>query len=478
MDRKRREFLNVFRGAARAAIRGALEPDDPAGGLKGARDWVEREGLDDEAHHLLVASLFLSRGAGRPAPWRCDRLAAVFGTPGRTRPGGNRRIWREKIQMMPVAPRRLLLRMLLCAALVVPVACADAGPPDHADGVSDSPMVIRGVPTCSDCEIGFDTLAVLGATSDPSSIRPDAMAAGCMVSHSNDGVSRVSGLVGGGQLLEYRGSGGSTRTLGRMGEGPGEFGRNLRIVEVHDTLFIVDLTNGRMAVADRDARFHRVWSLPVRIHSLAPLPEGRWLLHGRPRSEEDGSPLFRIVDGEGREEHSFGTVSPTHGEMDQWVVGPDGTGGFWAASMWEYALHRGSTDGELRKVLSREVEWFPEGTTWSEDQLTVDPAPPLVTHVMAFEGGTRVGVVITLADERWSPDMPESAGSVEWFRRSFDSVLEVLDLEAGTVVASVRSDDWLAPICGTDLLYTVVPGPDGDTRAVVLRPRLMGEGDR
>ena len=60
VDRKRRDFLNVYRGAARAAIRGALERDDPTSGLKGARDWVEQEGLDDEAHHLLVASLFLA----------------------------------------------------------------------------------------------------------------------------------------------------------------------------------------------------------------------------------------------------------------------------------------------------------------------------------------------------------------------------------------------------------------------------------
>ena len=369
-------------------------------------------------------------------------------------------------------------RVLLAMALVVPVACVDARPADRGGERVDAPMVIRGDPTCGDCAIRFDTLAVLGASSDPASIRPDALAAGCMVSHSENGVSRVAGLVGGGQILEYRGSGASTRSLGRMGAGPNEFGRNLRIVEAHDTLYIVDLSNGRMAVTDLDAGFHRVWSLPVRIHSLAPLPEDKWLLHGRPQGEEDGSPLFRIVDGEGHEERSFGAVSPIHGEMDQWVVGADQMGGFWAASMWDYELYQGSTNGDLNKVVTREVEWFPKGTTWTEGQLTVNPAPPLVTHVMGLEGGMRVGVVVTLADERWSPDMPEISGSVEWFRRSFDSVLEVLDLEAGTVVASVRSDDWLAPICGTELLYTVVPGPEGDTRAVILRPHFTGSAER
>ena len=368
------------------------------------------------------------------------------------------------------------VRILLYLGLLLSGACVDGRPVDLSGGASDSTVVIRGAASCTDCQIHFDTLGVLGAPSDPASIRPDALAEGCMVAHSSDGVSYVSGLVGGGQILEYRGGGASTRSLGRAGAGPEEFGRNLRIAEVDDTLFIADLSNGRMAVADSEGRFDRVWSLPVRLHSFAPLPEGRWLLHGRPNPTDSG-PLFWIFDSEGREERSFGTVSPIHGEMDQWVVAPDGSGGFLAASMWEYALYQGSATGDLRKILSREVDWFPEGTTWTEGQLTENPAPPLVTHIMALEGGTRVGVVVTLADDRWSPDMPESAGSAEWFRRTFDSVFEILDLEDGTVVASLRSDDWLAPICGTELLYTVVPSSDGDTRAVVLHPQLTEGGD-
>lgn len=53
---------------------------------------------------------------------------------------------------------------------------------------------------------------------------------GCMIDSLSTGHFVVSGVVGGGQLLVYPPEGGSAiDTIGRLGQGPGEFGQSVRI---------------------------------------------------------------------------------------------------------------------------------------------------------------------------------------------------------------------------------------------------------
>jgi hypothetical protein len=353
--------------------------------------------------------------------------------------------------------------LILCGT-----SCVDATSGRSGGAVADTGVaVVEGDAACSGCDIIADTLAILGSPTDPASIRSDAPVAGCMVGIPERGHYIVSGLVGGGQLIEYADSADvlTTRVIGRSGSGPNEFGANLRLIAEPDTLWVVDITNGRMAVTDRAGAFVRSFPLPVRVHSIARLASGTFLIHSRPLTNEDPGPLFRILDERGEQISAFGSPSPSLGEKDQWVVSARPNGGFLAGSMWEYRIYRGAMPEQLDPYLVRHVDWFPRGNTWNEDILVTDAPPPLVTHVFEDASGL-VWTFVTLADEGWSSDIPDP-GSAQWFRESFDTVVEVIDPSERVVLATRRFDDWLSPVCGSENMFSVVPIPSGDNRAVL-----------
>lgn len=291
-----------------------------------------------------------------------------------------------------------------CFSLGVLLAVGPGGCADSSSGRSrgstatDQPLLVSGEATCGECAIELDTLAVLGDPSDPASVRPDAVAGGCKVGMPEEGRFIVSGMVGGGQLLEYGADGRMEKSIGRRGAGPGEFGVDLVLIAHPDTLFVLDISLGRMAVTDRSGHFLSTFPLPVRVHSVAILASGDFLLHGRPVTSDDTGPLFRILDAQGTQVAAFGSPSPELGEMDQWVVSARSGGGFLAASMWEYVIYRGTSSGDLVPYIARRAKWFPSGTTWSEEILVSEPPPPLVTELREDASGL-VWVFITVADE-------------------------------------------------------------------------------
>lgn len=355
--------------------------------------------------------------------------------------------------------------------LALTQGCSDTSPGTDAQApASGPPFTVTDATRCSDCAVELDTLAVLGDTADFASIRADATVGGCMVGEIANSGYVVSGVVGGGELLEFGKDGKAVRAIGRKGAGPGEYGANLRLIARPDTFFVLDISNGRMAVADHSGRFFTTFSLPVRVHSFARLESGHFVIHGRPVTSEDSGPLFRILDERGVQWAAFGSPSPQLGEKDQWVVSARSNGGFLAASMWDYVIYEGNAQGELNPYIVRRADWFPSGTTWDEEILVTEAPPPLIQHVREDPAGS-VWVFAVVADENWSPDIPD-AGSAQWFRDSFDTIVEVMDPRQRAVLATTRFDDWLAPVCGSDVVYSVVPHTSGDTRAIVLRPRL------
>jgi len=349
-------------------------------------------------------------------------------------------------------------------------ACSDASEGTTRRSSTSEPVTVSGRADCADCAVELVTIAVLGDPEDEASIRADAPVAGCMVGVPGDSTYIVSGLVGGGQLLEYDSEGRAKTYIGRKGQGPDEFGSNLRLIASRDTLFVLDISLGRMAVTDRSGRFLRTFRLPVRVHSVDRLASGHFLLHGRPVSSDDGSPLFRVLDEQGVEAAAFGSPSPRFGEKDQWVISARADSGFLAARMWEYEIYRGTEGGDLALYITRRADWFPTGSAWNEKILVTDPPPPLVTHVREDASGL-VWTFVTVADQEWSAEIP-NPGSVEWFRDSFDTIVEVIDPRQGRILATTRFDDWIAPVCGSENVYSVVSDTSGDTRTVVFRPRL------
>lgn len=361
------------------------------------------------------------------------------------------------------------------------VACAGCSVDDSPDASGsalrpeEQVVVIQGDPFCADCEIRLQNVATLGNASDPSSVRGDAMVEGCNVGRLSNGNFVLSGSIGGGPLLVYGNHGAVIREIGRMGAGPGEFGSDTRLVVGRgDTISVVDESNGRIQTVTSSGQHVRSFRLRGRTGQFALLNNGDFVLHRKPTGRlDDETYLFYLFSPLGEELGRFGKTAREIPELDLWLVSPGRSEGFWTASLWKYEIHYWTQVDSLKLTVKREVEWFPPDGKWDEDMYVRTPPPPMLVHVREAEA-SRLWTFSVVPDERWQPDSGDRI-MPRWSRATFDTMIEVLDLVEGRVIAQRRYDHWIGPICNSDLIYTVVETESGDTRVRVLKPVLDGE---
>ena len=374
-----------------------------------------------------------------------------------------------------VHSRRALV--VLTATLGLGGACTDATPPDESRR-----LVIAGEPSCAACEIVVEEVVTLGSVHDPGSIGSRDTRRSCIVGQLASGGYVSSGIAGGGEIFVYDAGGAFAGTVGRRGEGPGELGARLSlIVGPGDTLFVMDRSLNRMTVLDPTGDYARSFRLPPYFFGGALLRDGGFILH---TLVSDGGPqdrLLRRYDAAGREIMAHERPSRTMvreriGEMDRRIVRPSRRGDYWSARYWTYELHHWAAPGELDLVISRDAEWFSPGDpetvadvmAWYEEE----PPPNILSNLWEAEDGL-LWTYSLVADPRWKPESEDPSDDLAWELRTWDTVVEVLDPAAGTVLASVRRDESLLPVCGSDLVFAVRESPDGDAQATLFRARLV-----
>ena len=331
-------------------------------------------------------------------------------------------------------------------------------------------------PYCPDCEIELVEVGVLGDAADDTSMREDAGSAPCVVGRMASGEFLMGAPVGGGEILVYGASGPSTRTIGRPGQGPGEFGTELRlVVGPGDTVYVLDEENARIQVMSPSGDYVRSFALPARVSTFALLTTGEVLIHPAPRPQSpDPLPLFYLFSPSGEEIRRFGVPGENLSPLDQWAVSPTPEGGFWEANIRRYEANLRRTDGTVSRTINRSVDWFPPDAEVDPGFPATGPLPTILYHFWHNEEGL-LWVFLLRPDEDWQP--PSSAEiTPQSTRQMFDMMIEVLDLENSRLVTSLRIDEWLGAVCGSNLMYTVFYTEEGDTRVRVFEPRLVGYG--
>ena len=197
-----------------------------------------------------------------------------------------------------------------------------------------------------------------------------------MVSRLGTGEFLVGGVVGGGEIFVYDSSGAFSRTIGRSGEGPGEFGFRIRIeVGPGDTLYATDEGNARFQALTASGEYVRSFSLPGNVRRFTLLGDGS-LLFFRELWKPHDKPLYQL-DTHGNELAVFG--APTLEEWwpdEYWVLAPSSSGGFWTARVWEYVLNKWEGPGHTTDTLIRQVGWFPLFEGFPEGMYETEPAIP------------------------------------------------------------------------------------------------------
>lgn len=335
--------------------------------------------------------------------------------------------------------------------------------------------VLTGGPTCEECEVTVEEVAVLGHPDDPASVAVDPSAR-CRLGQLSTGEFVSSGVIGGETVLVYDSAGRATRSLGRAGEGPGELGRDLRIIGSGDTLVVVDRRRRQVVRLDVLGNYLDSFRLDWPLWNSARLPNGHMVFSTEAPFHDHRFRLVKVVDQHGNLIASHDRVSPElvdlmMPDMDGRRVAPAVSASYWTVIRWTYELHRWAAPGRRDLVIVRDAEWFrpnrPRSVAGVEAWYDTEPPPRDVFHVRETNDGL-LWTYSQVPDNRWRPgqDVPS-------LHRSLDTVVEVIDIANGSVVAQRRLDERLGAVCdGSDFMTTVREMPDGDTRTIVLRLAL------
>jgi hypothetical protein len=358
-----------------------------------------------------------------------------------------------------------------------------------------APALMRLEPgACPKCSVALERLAVLGSESDKE-LLPDYVrllplpAGGYLVAPTGREV---------GQLLRYDHAGMYLGTLGRLGDGPGEYRRVQSMVAARGDS--VSLMGGRR-ITTISTVTGRGRSEPVTLEAFyhLVLGDGRVVVNAMAQKE----PMYALLSPESQITSRFGPVAPmvvlpgqngrTIGDpYATWVaMAPSPSGGFWAGAVYYgHRLQKVMPTGQVSINIQRKPAWFaPFAYADIDDKLyrlgeLRTPRPTILNAV----GVTSTGHVLTLArtaDAKWKADPKAPAprppggeypvenlvptGGID---RYVDSVLEVYRETDGVFLGSWRSDTLLGQMTPNGLIYVKGEDADGIVSYTVYRVRV------
>lgn len=258
-----------------------------------------------------------------------------------------------------------------------------------------------------------------------------------------------------------------TDTLATNGEGPGEVARPVRAFRgLGDTAIVVD--EGRIHFFSPDHRYVR--SIPTAFG-------GAWSAGQGP----DGTIVLGSSSVGGRAEVVVG-LSPVDGSTRFSILGapfvqgaapenrfvalaPDGT--WWTARAWgKYELQQYASDGRLLRTVALSAEWYPPYERATDH--TRNNAPNTALTGFWIDSLGRGWIVAQAADPNWAAaegTVTQAEGHERFIPRRAkdvrDGMIEVVDLETGQRLATLRDDDRFGTPAEPGVLYDWRSSEDG-----------------
>jgi hypothetical protein len=210
-------------------------------------------------------------------------------------------------------------------------------------------------------------------------------------------------------------------------------------------------------------------TLPIRAVDAIVRDDGLLVLSAP--AEIGGSvKALHVISPAGGIQNSFGEVvpAPSIAQAATMVLGRSAGGRTWAVPFGKYELQLVSRVGGVVQRVSRPASWFRE-----ESALSIPGATPAVPSQVlgVFHHSPRyLWVVAAVSDLSWRP----SAGGVALQQdRVFDTMIEVIDLQEGRLVASRRFDE-LFQVGREGFLYRVAVSSAGSAAIELVMPDLRG----
>jgi hypothetical protein len=331
---------------------------------------------------------------------------------------------------------------------------------------------VSGVPSCATCRIDLEKIATIGNASDSGLMAPTGG-----IARGPNG-TYVAASITQDQLLVFDSAGRLRHVVGRRGSGPGEFSGHgpLQVAGVGrgDSLYVLD---GRtISVFSPAFVFGRSFTLPMEgWRAFVPLPNGACMVAARTDESSSGSlDLLHLIGPFGTVDRSFGRAQPA-----------DNCGACLFRSLRlsrdashvlvthvnRYVIEQFDIRGAMTLVVT--VKDSPWHRAWSQPaRAFVEPPEPTISSVGDLGNG-RLWIIGAMTTSDWRPsvDPPGRTGSAglqaiasdvaQFFSRNRATVIELVDVERRTVMASRRLDGLSYFLIDHDLVAQQKEDADG-----------------
>ena len=279
-------------------------------------------------------------------------------------------------------------------------------------------------------------------------------------------------------------------SLGRIGDGPGEFRMaTALLLGPGDSVYVLDNQARRMSVFSSALKFARAVPLPHRLEMggkvAALLGDGRFATNMDVRSRRDSSgPSLQILNPNGTIANQFGNDSiPTLGGVNQGrsmrtlAASRDG---LWSGTLlFEYRLELWDNGGQRKQRLRRAPPWFESYDTLMSRSPEHPPQPALVR--IREDGDGRLWAVSLVSDSQWAEGLSQNPvrgeGGALYYRTedpeaALDSYLEIIDPHSGRLLISRRFDGLYTYLINDTLIGRQVWDENGIPSVEVYRVSL------
>lgn len=255
-------------------------------------------------------------------------------------------------------------------------------------------------------------------------------------------------------------------SIGRVGDGPGEY-RNIWdiLVTPGDTIHVYDVGLGRHTILAPELETistHPIERPPVAAATVFFGPHDYITSWDVRTPERIGLPLHRVSGG--KIVKSFGAEDaiyvPHRPYQSRRLLARDSRGRIWTARINRFRLELRDTMGTRLRTIELTPQWFPP---WELDPPPIPESPP-VPRVMAIhlDRNDRIWVMTAVPDSEWADGLKSTVyeGREEYVINDlgavYDTRIDVVDGQTGGLIATARIPEFAVMFLRSDSVMPVV----------------------